>query len=73
MRATWGRDGSILLVQGAGAPILRLSESGGETVELAKAVAGESRFSPQFLPDGRHFLYWVVGANPEQLAFTSVR
>ena len=65
MRATWGRDGSILLVQGAGAPILRFSDRGGETVELAKAVTGESRFSPQFLPDGRHFLYWAVGAKPE--------
>jgi Tol biopolymer transport system component len=64
MRATWGRDGSILLVQGAGAPILRFSDRGGEAVELAKAVTGESRFSPHFLPDGRHFLYWAVGVNP---------
>lgn len=65
MRATWGRGGSILLVQGPGSPILRLSDGGGETVELAKAVAGESRFQPQFLPDGWHFLYYAAGANPE--------
>ena len=33
--------------------------------EFEKVVAGESRFQPQFLPDGRHFLYYVVGVDPE--------
>jgi serine/threonine protein kinase len=63
-RATWGNAGAILIVRGPGAPFQRVSEDGDEPVEVGKVLAGESRYLPQFLPDGRHFLYYVVGVNP---------
>ena len=64
-RATWGRDGVILIAPGPGAPIRRLPEAGGVSVALTKPAAGENHYMPQFLPDGRHFLYSVTGGQPE--------
>ena len=63
-RGAWGRDGIILLVRGAGAPIQRVPDSGGALVDVRK-IGGGSQFQPQFLPDGRHFLYYVVGVSAE--------
>jgi eukaryotic-like serine/threonine-protein kinase len=64
-RATWGRDGVILIAPGPGTPIRRLPEAGGVPVPLTKPGPGENHFSPQFLPDGRHALYFVNGSRPE--------
>jgi Tol biopolymer transport system component len=64
-RGAWGRDGVILLVRGPGLPIQRVSDVGGELVDVTKNIDGRSRFHPQFLPDGRHFLYYVPGGVPE--------
>ena len=63
-RASWGREGVILISPGPGNPIQRLPEAGGVSVAVTKPGDGESHFTPHFLPDGRHFLYWVSG-NPE--------
>jgi Tol biopolymer transport system component len=60
-RASWGRQGVILIAPGPGTPIRRLPEAGGVSVALTAPAAGESHFTPHFLPDGRHFLYWVSG------------
>ncbi len=60
----WGKDGIILLVRGGGAPIQRVPDSGGALVDVRK-IGGGSQFQPQFLPDGRHFLYYVVGVSSE--------
>jgi eukaryotic-like serine/threonine-protein kinase len=64
-RGTWGRDGIILLVRGPGAPIQSVPDSGGALVDVTKKIDGVSRFQPQFLPDGRHFLYYVTGVSSE--------
>ena len=32
---------------------------------MTKNIEGQSRFQPQFLPDGRHFLYYVTGGSAE--------
>jgi serine/threonine-protein kinase len=64
-RGAWGRDGTILLVGGPGAPIQRVSDIGGTRIDVTKKIDGQSRFQPQFLPDGRQFLYYVIGASPE--------
>jgi serine/threonine protein kinase len=58
--ATWGRDGSVLLTQ-LGKGVLRCSAEGGGTpvpvTKLDEAQRERNHFYPEFLPDGRHFLY----------------
>jgi eukaryotic-like serine/threonine-protein kinase len=66
---TWNRDGVILFAPQAG-PIFRIPASGGERTQVTQL--DEQRRShrfPQFLPDGRHFLYYVTGT----VASTDVR
>jgi serine/threonine protein kinase len=60
---TWGAEGAILFVTGPTSPLLRVSARGGEPVEaitLEGPAQGSHRF-PSFLPDGRHFLFYVTG------------
>jgi hypothetical protein len=57
----WHPDGFILFVGQGTSPISRISASGGvvtaaTTFDPDQAVLGQSW--PQFLPDGRHFLYF---------------
>jgi eukaryotic-like serine/threonine-protein kinase len=59
----WGRDGIILL--GSGAPIRRVPDNGGALVDVTKKIEAQSRLAAQFLPDGRHFLYFVTGVSSE--------
>jgi serine/threonine protein kinase/Tol biopolymer transport system component len=63
-RATWGREGSMLIAPGPASPIRRLPEAGGVSVPFTKTTALENHFTPQFLPDGRHALYYVIGSKP---------
>ena len=57
---TWNRDGVILFAS-LGNPIARIPAAGGEPVALPRLAQQGSDFSPQFLPDGRSFLYYVRG------------
>jgi Tol biopolymer transport system component len=61
---TWNRDGVILFVPNAGAPLSRVAASGGDPVPVARVEAPQqsNHRAPQFLPDGHHFLYYVMGA-----------
>jgi Tol biopolymer transport system component len=56
---TWARDGTIL-VGGNLDPILRLPATGGTMVPVTSARQAGLKLFPQFLPDGKHFLYYVV-------------
>jgi Tol biopolymer transport system component len=58
----WGRDGSILFTRIVnGAPeIVRIADTGGVTAAVTRIDPAKREgfaFAPQFLPDGRHFLY----------------
>ncbi len=58
---SWGTDGTILFTPNPAGPILRVPASGGTPnpvtkLDLAKNQASE-RWA-QFLPDGKHFLYY---------------
>jgi Tol biopolymer transport system component len=55
---SWNRDGTILVVD-TGA-ILSVSDAGGKPSLVVAPHGAEERggFSPDFLPDGRHFLYY---------------
>jgi eukaryotic-like serine/threonine-protein kinase len=57
----WNRD-DVILVSSLGRPIFRIPATGGEPVALTRLAQQGSDFSPQFLPDGRHFLYYVRGS-----------
>jgi Tol biopolymer transport system component len=60
---TWSRDGVILLpIRGL---LHRLPAAGGEPKPLGSLAKGEiEQRWPQFLPDGRHYLYLSVNAQP---------
>lgn len=65
--ATWGSQGTILFANSAG-PILRVSAEGGQPVPLIEpdAARGEfGRFWPEFLPDGRRFVFWAQAVTPD--------
>ena len=57
---TWNRDGVIVLPLSLTSGLFQVSAGGGDPVPLAQTTASvpivQARF-PEFLPDGRHFLY----------------
>jgi eukaryotic-like serine/threonine-protein kinase len=68
--ATWNREDVIVLsasLLGSGkGRLFRVSARGGEPEPLGTFAEGENaRFWPQFLPDGRHYLYLSLAARPE--------
>ena len=58
----WSRDGTILFAPLTNGPLLKVPAAGGEPVAVTRLETGQGtaghRF-PQFLPDGRHFIYFV--------------
>ena len=63
---TWSRDGVIIFSPGAYDPLYRVSASGGTPVPVTGIVDPEHESShrwPQFLPDGRHFLFLRFGTS----------
>jgi serine/threonine protein kinase len=59
---SWGARGAVLFTRGNTSPISRVSSSGGAVDQVTRLEKDHAthRF-PSFLPDGRHFLYYVVG------------
>ena len=57
---SWNRDGTIIFSGGRSGALFRISAAGGAAEPLTKldAARGDTTHRwPQFLPDGRHFLY----------------
>ena len=66
---TWNSEDTILFAKGNYDGLYRVSATGGvpERATTMDAAAGErSHRWPQFLPDGRRFLYFVRAPNPER-------
>jgi len=60
--AAWSPNGTIVFAPDPYSVLMRVSASGGEPVEATRLDAGAKERShrfPQFLPDGRHFLFGV--------------
>jgi len=60
---TWNRDGVIVFAPSAVDALYRISAAGGPATmltQLEKPAQSDHR-APQFLPDGRHFLYYARG------------
>jgi Tol biopolymer transport system component len=57
---TWNQDDVILFTGQANSPITRVSASGGTVTPVTNFDADKAftQYWPQFLPDGRHFLYY---------------
>ncbi len=64
---SWGSRGTIVFSVNAGGQIHRVGESGGRSTTLSHLVAHpqETNRWPDFLPDGTHFLYFVLGGDPK--------
>jgi eukaryotic-like serine/threonine-protein kinase len=59
----WNGDGTMLFAPNPGSPILAIPAAGGTPVAVTRVEESHQRHqSPQFLPDGRHFLFYVAGA-----------
>jgi eukaryotic-like serine/threonine-protein kinase len=58
----WGLGGAILFTRSTGGPIFRVSATGGEATAVTKLEKQTSHRFPQFLPDGRHFLFLAQGS-----------
>jgi serine/threonine protein kinase len=59
---TWNRDGTILFAATAVGPLLKVPATGGEPVAVTRRETGPFGHEfPQFLPDDRHFIYWIQG------------
>jgi eukaryotic-like serine/threonine-protein kinase len=62
---SWNREGVIIFAPAAGTtPVLRISATGGEPVPVTRVDPSRPQihYFPQFLPDGRHFIYYVPGS-----------
>jgi Tol biopolymer transport system component len=65
---TWNRDGVIVFTGQANSPMSRLSASGGPVTPASTLPTDHAIFTqywPQFLPDGRHFLFYQRSAKAE--------
>jgi Tol biopolymer transport system component len=74
---TWGRDGTILFSPDERAPIFRVNAAGGAVTRvttLDPARHDEAHRWPQFLPDGRHFVFmpWTLGAATRRIQLASL-
>jgi len=64
---TWNRDGVILFgLSGIGAPLERVNAAGGACTKVTEPGGGGGHFYPEFLPDGKHFLYAVTGGQEDK-------
>ena len=60
---TWNQDGVIILAHNVDSPLISVSSEGAVLGPLTVLAAGQtSHRGPQFLPDGRHFIYYAVGS-----------
>ena len=62
----WSRDGVILFAANVISGLLRVPATGGTPTSVTRPAPGElgHRF-PDFLPDGRRFIFWVGPSPPE--------
>jgi hypothetical protein len=63
--ASWGADGTIVFASKIDEGLRKVAAAGGVPIQITSpdAERGEiSHSNPAFLPDGRHFLFWVQAA-----------
>ena len=63
---SWSRGGVIIFTPNSNQPIFKVPASGGQAIpvtHLDTAQGEDSHRQPEFLPDGRHFLFLARGNN----------
>jgi Tol biopolymer transport system component len=68
---SWSKDGVILFAPGSARGLQRVPASGGTPVDATRIADSPHAIGhrwPQFLPDGRHFLYVVIATNQSDSA-----
>jgi len=64
---TWNTAGTILFAPGQGTTLYQVPANGGKPQPLFKLNAGQYEHAhlwPQFLPDGKHFVFFVLSDSP---------
>ena len=61
---TWNRDGVILVSNRTTRALMRVFAAGGEVKHLPLAPGETGQAWPEFLPDGKHYLYLSLGKAP---------
>jgi Tol biopolymer transport system component/DNA-binding winged helix-turn-helix (wHTH) protein len=67
MGGTWSRDGTIVFAPNIAGRIYRIAAGGGSPIPVTPMPpegSGQIHTGPWFLPDGRHFLYFVAHSIP---------
>jgi len=60
--ATWSVEGTILFSPTVENGLFRMPASGGQPTRVTRLGVGQlAHHQPRFLPDGRHFLFYVLG------------
>jgi Tol biopolymer transport system component len=68
---SWSSDGVIIFTPNHNQPIFKVPASGGQAVQVTRldtAQGENSHRQPEFLPDGRHFLFLARGNNVSGVA-----
>jgi Tol biopolymer transport system component len=68
---TWNRDGTIIFRQASFATLYRIPAAGGQAVPVTELDSSKQEINhtrPQFLPDGRHFLFLAQSRVPDNNA-----
>ena len=66
---SWSREGTILFTKEFGTPIVAVAASGGTPRQVTRfdtATGDVAHFFPEFLPDGRHFVFVARNLDPEK-------
>jgi eukaryotic-like serine/threonine-protein kinase len=69
---TWNAEGDIIFAPTAVGPLVRVAAAGGAPRPLAPSDTSRGQIAqrwPNFLPDGRHFLYWAPRSPRESGVF----
>ena len=69
--ATWNADGTILFSTANGGALFAIPAAGG-TSSPVEVSTGSPAIFPQFLPDGRHFLFTAPNATPPGIYVASL-
>ena len=65
---TWNRDGVIVFSPNTNGALMRVPAAGGVPTVVTRLAQGEASHRwPQFLPDGRRFLFFVGLGKPETI------
>jgi eukaryotic-like serine/threonine-protein kinase len=66
---SWSPEG-VIVFSSLSASVMRVAAAGGErsrpVTTISAAERGDTHSYPEFLPDGRRFLYYVRSANPDR-------